>query len=213
MTPQTDTFHTIWGDESDRRHPKRHMKKREFQRADGGVGNRAELPRHGRGHWFESSIAHGQEPLRLQGFLSFVGLTCLSVSAIWAHWGHIRFYWKILGVTLVTPVTPMTRGLLQRCESSLRCAVEVSSGHSPDLRRLHDLCAGRQFAGMSYPPAATGFVCSCSMLPSRNPPHIQHRPPGGCPVRGRPYCRICASCRFGSCLALFAKALFRVSPV
>jgi hypothetical protein len=29
-----------------------------------------ELPRHGRGHWFKSSIAHGQKPLRLQGFLS-----------------------------------------------------------------------------------------------------------------------------------------------
>jgi hypothetical protein len=32
------------------------------------------LPRHGRGHWLKSSIAHVQEPLRLQGFLSYMWL-------------------------------------------------------------------------------------------------------------------------------------------
>jgi hypothetical protein len=33
-----------------------------------------QLPRHGRGHWFKSSIAHSQKPLRLQGFLCFLAV-------------------------------------------------------------------------------------------------------------------------------------------
>lgn len=45
--------------------------------ADGGRGQLAQLVRallsHGRGHWFESSIAHSQKPRKLRGFCRSLG--------------------------------------------------------------------------------------------------------------------------------------------